>query len=407
MKAKTICALQVCTVKERWPVFSSYTENVSMLADEAVKHKKEWLTQSNVYSIFLSEVTSTLRVRFPDDNALEGKLEDILEGDAVTSLADKIVAIIASIPRSYIFNFPLPNVQIPIEGRLQLGEGVFLRSIGKGEVIPGGERKGLLGIFGAHLDRNKVYLCIEDSGFTSGDIDDIVFSHALSKFKILTYLLRIRGVFAERNAPPILYGLGGESHYVPNLFSTVFDSERESEVHASTLLPIGISRQTDKLYLNENNGDYQKANTEGYEAVKKYVQSVSRHPMHLLKHEGIDSVPVRSAIEWAYEASTTDNDTIAFIQVCIGLEAILGEDIGDESITSTLADRCAYLLGDDMQGRRTIRESFKEVYRRRSKLAHGRAIRLQPDELRYFKWAKSVLDLLISKEMKHLNLGKT
>lgn len=407
MKAKTLSALQGCDVKERWPVFASYTENVSKLADEAVKHKKEWLTSSNVYSIFLSEITSALSTRFPDDNTVAGKLIDILGSDTIASLADKIVIIITSVPRSYVFYFPLPNVQIPIKGRLQLGEGIFLRSFGEGEEIPGGERKGLLGAFSAYLDRHRVYLCIEGTGFTSGDIDDIAFGRALSQFKILTHLLLTRGVFAERTVSPIVYGLGGRSHYVPNLVSTVFDSEMQSEVHATTLLPIGISRHTDKLCLNEDNRDYQKAKEAGHEAVATFMQAVTRHPSLLLKHQGAGSVPIRSAIEWAYEASTTDNDTIAFIQVCIGLEAILGDDIGNETISAILADRCAYLLGDDMQGRRTIRENFREVYKRRSKLAHGRAIRLQADEWGYFKWAKNVLNYLIMKEMKHLNLGKT
>src|SRR5512139_2115119 len=110
MKAKTLSALQGCDVKERWPVFASYTENVSKLSDEAVKQKKEWLTSSNVYSIFLSEVSSALSARFPDDKAITGKLTDVLGNDAVASLADKIVTIITSVPRSYVFYFPLPNV---------------------------------------------------------------------------------------------------------------------------------------------------------------------------------------------------------------------------------------------------------------------------------------------------------
>ncbi len=407
MKARTLSALQGCTVKERWPVFASYTENVSKLADEASKHKKEWLTSSNVYSIFLSEVTSTLSGRFSEDQKIEGKLPEILGRDAIASLAETIVTIILSVPRTYVFYFPLPNVQIAINGKLQLEEGIYLRSFGEKEEIPGGERVGLLGVLGAYLARNKVYLCIEEKGFTSGDIDDISFSHALSKFKILTHLLLIRRTFSERTVSPILYGLGGKSHYVPNLVATIFDCERQSEIYATTLLPIGISRHTDKLFINEDNKEYQRTKTEGYEAVAAYVQSVSMHPALLLKHEGADSVPIMSAIEWAYEAATTDNDTIAFIQACIGLEAILGDDTGGESISSTLADRCAYLLGGDMQERRTIRDNFKELYKRRSKLAHGRSIRLQPDEWGYLKWGKDILNNLIMKEMKHLNLGKT
>lgn len=406
MKAKTLSALQGCTVKERWPVFSSYTAYVSKLADEAIKQRKEWLTSSNVYSIFLSEVTAALAARFPEEAGLEGNLADLLGADGIATLADRICSIVLSVPRSYVFRFPLPNVEIPIDGQLQLGEGISLRTFEENEEIPSGEGGGLLG-FGKYLARNKFYLCIEEIGFTSGDNDDIAFSHALSKFKIMTHLLLLRGTFSERTISPILlYGLGGRRHYVPNLVSTIFDTEKPNEVHATALLPIGISRQTDKLCLNKENKTFQKAESLGHEGLAVYLQSMSNQPVLLLSHKGPDSVPIQSAIEWAYEASTTDNDTIAFLQVCIGLEAILGDETASESISATLADRCAYLLGNDIQGRRTIRENFRELYKRRSKLAHGRAIRLEPEEWKYFNWGKSILNHLIMKEIKHLNLGK-
>lgn len=404
MKAKTLRALQDCTVKDRWPVFASYTQNVAKLAEEAVKHKKEWLTSSNVYSIFASEVSSAIRPNLADGQEFEGQLTDLLDGDIVSSLAERIVEIILSVPRAYVFYFPLPYVHLQVNESLQIGEGIFLQMFGPEQHIPGGEKNGLLGAFGTHLERNKLYLCIEEKGFTSGDIDDIVFNHALSKFKILTHLLIIRGTLSERSISPVVYGLGGTSHYVPNLVSTIFDTERPDEIHATTLLPIGVSRHADKLCLNEENKSYLKAKAE--EQVGAYIQSMSSHPALLLKHSGEDSVPIRSAIEWAYEASTTDNDTIAFIQVCIGLEAILGDDTSTESISATLADRCAYLLGNDIQGRKTIRENFRELYKRRSKIAHGRTIRLKPDESGYLNWGKNVLNYLILKEMKHLNLTR-
>ncbi|MGZ5858711.1 MAG: hypothetical protein ACXWJK_15880 [Burkholderiaceae bacterium] len=409
MKAKVISALQGCTVKERWPVFDSYWANVSHLSEEVLKHKKEWLTSSNVYSIFHTEVASALKAKHHEDRSIEGALTDVLDNDSISALAERIIAIISSVPRKYIFYFPMPNVQLGDIRTLSLGHGIALRVFGKGEDVPGGVRVGgILGMVGMHLDMEKVYLCIEESGFTSGDTDDVAFSGALSKFKILTHLLLESGVFAERTISPIMYGLSGVGgHYVPNLIATVFDMERPNEIHATALLPIGIGRRTDKLCLNEESKAIQKAKSDGKEAFEKCFLSMLNHPVLLLSHEGVDSVPIRSAIEWAYEAASTENDTIAFIQVCIGIEAILGDETTSESITSKLADRCAYLLGNDISGRRTIRGRFLDLYRCRSKLAHGRAIRLKNDERVHLNWGKDVLNYLIKKEMKHLNLGKT
>ena len=76
-------------------------------------------------------------------------------------------------------------------------------------------------------------------------------------------------------------------------------------------------------------------------------------------------------------------------------------------MTETLADRCAYLISDDIKGRKTIKDSFKELYEVRSKLVHGNVTELNSDQTWYLRWGRNVLEYAISKEMKHLNLGKT
>ena len=76
-------------------------------------------------------------------------------------------------------------------------------------------------------------------------------------------------------------------------------------------------------------------------------------------------------------------------------------------MTKTLADRCAYLVGSDIKGRRTIRENFRALYSVRSKIVHGCVGALAADEERYLDWGKSILEYSIFKEIKHLALEKT
>lgn len=119
-----------------------------------------------------------------------------------------------------------------------------------------------------------------------------------------------------------------------------------------------------------------------------------------------DAQFVKSAIEWAFDSAIEDNETVSFLQMCIGLEAILGEETGRESLTETLADRCAYLLATDIEGRKKIRYNFRELYRLRSKLVHGRAMRINDSEKGFLEWGKRVLNCVIIKEMKDLNLSE-
>jgi hypothetical protein len=89
-----------------------------------------------------------------------------------------------------------------------------------------------------------------------------------------------------------------------------------------------------------------------------------------------DAHRIRTAVEWRFDSKEDDNQPLCFIQACIGLEALLGDDDQEEPLTARLADRCAYLLGKSHRDREGIRQHFKEMHKVRSKLVHGRSPRL-------------------------------
>ncbi len=76
-----------------------------------------------------------------------------------------------------------------------------------------------------------------------------------------------------------------------------------------------------------------------------------------------------------------------------------GRGTGEEPLTATLADRCAFLLGKNARQRKEIRDNFRNTYRIRSKLVHGRATKLRNVEGNVTLWAKSILDALIKKQL--------
>ena len=124
--------------------------------------------------------------------------------------------------------------------------------------------------------------------------------------------------------------------------------------------------------------------------------------------ENNDTLPIKTAIEWAFDSEINENDTVSFLQICLGLEAILGYELDhkEQPLSKTLADRCAYLIGMNIQERKRIKDDFKKLYDLRSKLVHGRAVRLHDNEKVYLNWGKEILNRVILKEMEYLKLDE-
>ena len=57
------------------------------------------------------------------------------------------------------------------------------------------------------------------------------------------------------------------------------------------------------------------------------------------------------------------DETMSFIQICMGLEALLGDkkEKGSIGLTQTLSDRCSYLIGKGMSDREEIKSNLKSI----------------------------------------------
>lgn len=113
---------------------------------------------------------------------------------------------------------------------------------------------------------------------------------------------------------------------------------------------------------------------------------------------------MKAAAEWGFEAESTNNQTVTFINTCIALEAILGEGIDDVPLSKTLADRFSYLVGRTPVERARLRKMFSEMYKARSKLVHGRQTVIGGNERDHFYFAKTALHLILQKDMRLLAL---
>ena len=114
---------------------------------------------------------------------------------------------------------------------------------------------------------------------------------------------------------------------------------------------------------------------------------------------------VRTALEWASDSAHSGNDTRAFIEGCIAIEALIGDTSADRGLTDRLVDRCSYALGKDARDRSAIAADFREIYKLRSELVHGRTASLSAGKRKVLRRAQELLNSLLLHEIRMLGIN--
>jgi len=121
-----------------------------------------------------------------------------------------------------------------------------------------------------------------------------------------------------------------------------------------------------------------------------------------IPNENEDAIRIKAAIEWWIDGCISESQTISFLQLCIGFEALLGEEGGDNGMTERLADRYSYLLGKTSSQRKKLRSQFRTIYKRRSEIVHQREVNLRRDDENARGQAKLMLQMAIQTETHQL-----
>ncbi len=294
---------------------------------------------------------------------------------------------------------------------IDLSPNVFLNKFSEGEPNVRTPRN-LLTI--SNLDNslfecNQWYIAFREPGYFSGTLDDFSFLASLSKLKIMVYLGLLYRVFCERDPRPWSSALGsiGYDYHPESLKAVVVDVAVPSNVH-SVALPRQISKLLSHICLDSDNNKYIDFQQSEHPDICNYVKMMLNIPAKLSANnfDSDDIVSIKTAIEWGFEAKTNENETVSFIQTCIALEAILGDDANKDALSATLADRCAYLISPRIADRSKIKADFRKIYDVRSKLVHGRRIRLSHDERHSLLKAKDLLNSVIRNEIGNVKFTK-
>ena len=399
-------SLKNCMVKDNWPQYESISEHVGSLSKEVLKHKKEWLDRTDVFSIFYDLVYDAIKAVAKGGESIEGNLWDLLGEENSEQLSEMLKDYFVSIPRTFDLYIPIPDVSQNFPSSIDLNEAISVVSFQATDKIPGGYHRSQL-LLDNKLEIGKVYVRQRITGYVGNRLENACVKKSLNNLRIILHQGLFRGLF--KLTPEAKAGLGlffGFTHHQIKKSNIVSVDNAYEEPKISTVeLPIDICRLLSNVDINWN-GDMISKAVERNE-LDKAVSGLLRKPIQLIECSEEEANRVKAAIKWCFDSYVVENQTLAFLQVCIGLEALLGDAEYSGALTETLADRCAYLIGDNIKGRKKIKKNFKELYEVRSKLVHGNASELNSDQSWYLNWGKTVLEYAILKEMKHLNLGKT
>lgn len=404
-----------CNIEDNFPEFESLYIHISSLSNEVLKHKKQWLNYSDIFSIFYDFVIESISDKIikvaknKDEEVKEinGNLWDILGEKDGEKLVNRIKEFIVSIPRDFDIYIPLPKNTLNITENIQLSEGLAIVVFNEAEKVPvAHQENALLSGLGNNFELGKVYLRQRLSGYCGNNIEDFSNKKAISNFKILMQQGIFRQLF-KVNYDEIL-GVGllrmSSIHQVPKVHLLIIDINRTPEKVLKVELPLDFSKFISNIDFNLFRPKESLAKN-GFE-LEKVIISYLKKPVALIECNDDDSFRVKSAIQWCFNSYVLENNTIAFLQICIGLEAIFGDNGYNGSLTEILADRCSYLVSSDIKGRKSIKEEFKKLYKVRSQLVHGNITELDSNQKQHLDWGRTILEYAISKEIKHLNLGE-
>jgi hypothetical protein len=399
--------LKNCLVKDSWPLYESVSVHLDSLSKEILKDKKEWIDSIDVFSIFYDFTYEAVRAVTGENSAVEGKLwGDILGEENGQKLTSNFRDYLLSIPREIDVYLPIPEITKNIPTPIMLSKEISIVSFLDADQVPGGYNRSLLSLDNK-LEIGKVYIKQRVLGHASRRLENAGNKIAINNFKIILQQGITKGLFKQSQEGKAGLGFFGlfTHHQIKKLTIISIDEGFEKPRTTTSELPIDLCKLLCSLDVNWDDEPINNSNERNQ--LDKTIISILTKPIQLIEFSGDEATRVKAAITWCFDSYTVENQTLAFLQVCIGLEALLGDMTYNGNLTETLADRCAYLISNNIKGRRAIKKNFKELYEARSKLVHGNATELDSNQLGHLNWGKSMLEFAIFKEMKHLDLGLT
>jgi hypothetical protein len=303
-------------------------------------------------------------------------------------LVTSLVTLIESYPRKYIFRVSLPSFPAYVDQEIEISPDVCLQMRKREQA-------------GDQGSDSETWLRIKCNGYGSSDLESPIVTTALSIIKQCNFVLKSLEVArvawaSDRHAQAVLHDEHSGVAYAISIPATL-------SKHLAQLIP-----NEDKLTAHEpgllNLLDFNvrpaKDDEERGAAIAAAVRpglsklfSIRAHP---------DFERLAAAIDWHEDSIHSDNQTVAYLAACIGMEAILGDSDSIQEMSARLADRLAFRMGGDREDRQRLWKRYKAILSVRGDLVHAKAARLTSENRRLLWDARDLLHNLIWHELKTL-----
>lgn len=369
------------------PIFSEkFTSNYfKKLAAELSKNKTYQFDYISAMFACLDSITYYSR-HIIDLSQQEIYYKELAQKDK-DELLDFVCNYLMSIPFSYDIKIPLNNIPLPpfsLGRRLIIEQDVkALPSIG---FALSGDSK--------FVNTN---ICVPTTGYYNIYEKDHFMKEATIVLSVLIYSLRERGLIKRNYQKSARYTsalspIFNKKHQVSEYSAKIYNKDYPNSIDDYSF-PIPVCMYLEELGVTDEISE---------DEVKRLALEVLQETTKLLDDSTDEAQNIVSAIDWCIQSEINTDKTMSFLQTCMGLEALLGDNNNDAGLTLTLTDRCAYLIGRGMVERAEIKKEFKAIYQLRSKLVHGRMNKISTQDRELCRKAIRYLKRAISKELSYL-----
>ncbi len=338
-----------------------------------------------------------------------GPLTEALTAAQREELTTEFVTWWDSVPRTYEFRFPLPQVtglQLP----MQFGPNVELRleqwtrdGNANGPAPPGQPANNAL--FNLVRPADVPTLWVRTQGIDLIDSpDESAVAHALHTVKVFMELCYATHLMARHHSADAgtckvartIESRDGAGETLLNLPIDICDALRFSIASQPPLAP---GEFTDGLAaVGRITRVRERARTE-------VSRVLSRMQWGLMQDEAAEThtaeklaTRLATAAAWLFDARADDYTANRVVRVAIALEALVGGEPG-EGVMSTLKNRLQYGIGESVDDRREIAQRFPEFYRLRSKVVHHGQVRLDEKAHELLSWAEGIVSRALRSEL--------
>jgi hypothetical protein len=415
LKKSLDALLPKLTMREGWLELGlGHYYDLNSMATALAKHER-WRLHIGFLEFYelLSDILLRYEFELPGDKSVS--LPNAL-GPKFGAYSAEVWDFLLSLPRAYLVTVDLPAMPSWGPGTIPLTDRMTLI-----EEAPPAEAKTNLATLAAALAGSSreppspVRVEVKSTGYGSRRLATTAFQDAISHIKQFFELVREPAIF-KQTSPSAIFGLMGRPKQARFKIIDVARPDKVMEADIPERLARFLSSTTideARLLVHDSGKGLSLLGSGMREAVTREERANAFAGVISDIRELMDCPPewpdihnIKTALEWSFDSREKDNQTLSFIQACIGLEALLGDAKDkDEPLTGTLADRCAYLLGQSHRDRAGIRERFKEMYRVRSKLVHGRSPKLDIYDLEQLSFAQTTLEEIAREEGRRLRLA--